>query len=489
MKRIFSRKRRDYRLFAAALAFGFTATLAAYFVNQPSPQNTLQPIAVRQVAAGDTQQSSTVAFAYASETANNPAASNSIFQPLTNAVHNLTAPKQAAAPQADRQRYLQPVAKKPLSMTEVVQVGKGDTLNQIFEAFNVPKELSMDAIESLKGIFSPRDFRVGQQITLLFKPNTVGGRDFRGYRFAADPLSDVIVMDDSGNGSFDATVVKKELVNVIVAKKAVITGSLMGAAARAGVPHNVVAEMIRVYSHSVDFQRDIHEGDHFEVMYYARADKNGKVHATGDMTYARLVLDDKEYPIYRYQSADGSVDYYKADGTSNRRGLIRTPIDGARITSGFGFRRHPILGYSKMHKGIDFGAAKGTPIFAAGDGVIAKAGWVNGYGNYVKINHNAKLATAYGHMSRFAGGMRPGVRVKQGQVIGYVGATGRATGPHLHYEIMMGGVQVNPVGVKVPTSHQLAGRDMQKFKLSISARKAEFRQAMINARTTQTASR
>lgn len=462
MKRIFSRKRRDYKLFAAALAFGFTVTLSALLLQNHSNNASSNDNAVIQQTAARSQQTDTVAFAYATEAANN---------------------NTPAAATAQRPRYVGASAQTaPLSMTEVVSIDKGDTLDQVFETFGVPKALSVEAVNSLKGIFSPRQFKIGQQVTLLFKPSTDGGREFRGYRFAADPLRDVIVLDDAGKGLFDATIVTKDLKNVVSAKQGRITGSLVGATKRAGVPYSIVSEMIRVYSYSIDFQRDIHEGDSFEVMYESKVDNNGQVHAAGDMLYARMILAGKEYPIYRYKTSDGSVDYYKADGTSNKRGLIRTPIEGARISSGFGMRRHPVLGYSKLHKGIDFAAPKGTPIFAAGDGVIKKAGWVNGYGNFIQISHNAALATGYGHMCRFAGGMRPGVRVKQGQIIGYVGMTGRATGPHLHYEIMIKGAQVNPAGVNVPTSSQLAGRELSRFKADISNRQASFRQVLTASR-------
>jgi murein DD-endopeptidase MepM/ murein hydrolase activator NlpD len=206
------------------------------------------------------------------------------------------------------------------------------------------------------------------------------------------------------------------------------------------------------------------------------------------MTYAKLTLSGKEFPIYRYKDSSGHTDYYKPDGTSNRRGLIKTPINGARMSSGFGMRRHPVLGYSKMHKGVDFAAPTGTPIYAAGDGVILKAGWFSSYGKYVRISHVGALGTAYGHMSRIANGIRPGVRVKQGQVIGYVGTTGRSTGPHLHYEVLMNGGQMNPNSVKVPTAAQLASKDLQKFKSQLGARQAEFKQALAKT-ADQTASR
>jgi murein DD-endopeptidase MepM/ murein hydrolase activator NlpD len=466
MKRIFSRKRRDYKLFAAATAFGFTVTLTALLLHSHNSDKNADSNPVQQLAARN-EQSNTLAFAYASQAANN------------NAVHQRYIGDNNAAASA---------TKPAMSMTEVVAIGKGDTLDQVFESFGVPKQLSVQAINGLKDIFSPRQFKIGQQITMLFKPNSQGGRDFRGYRFSADPLRDVIVLDDAGKGLFGATIVNKDLKNVVTAKQGRITGSLVGAANRAGVPYSIVSEMIKVYSYNIDFQRDIHEGDSFEVMYQSKADKDGKTYGAGDMLYARLILGGQEYPIYRYVSKDGDVDFYKPDGTNNKRGLMKTPTDATRISSGFGMRFHPVLGYNKMHKGIDFAAPLGTPIYAAGDGTVKSVGQVNGYGNFIKIIHNSTLATGYGHMCRFAAGVHPGMHVKQGQVIGYVGHTGRATGNHLHYEIMINGVQVNPTSVKVPTSSQLAGAELHRFKVDIKNREAAFQQAMV-ASNSQTAMR
>lgn len=489
MKRIFSRKRKDYVLFAAALAFGFTATSAALLLHTSSNQaapDAAETNIVRETAS-TSKQTNTITFAYAP---------NAERQSLAPAKAELLRPQPVVANRslrpspAPRQHYLtHQSSSAQTSITEVVSISKGDTLDRVFEAFDIPKNISIEAVNSLKGIFSPRQFRIGQQITLLFTPQEDGSRTFRGYRFAADPLRDVIVMDDAGKGIFDATVVEKELKTTITAKKGNIMGSLVGATNRAGIPYSIVSEMIRVYSYSIDFQRDIHEGDHFEVLYESKTDDSGRVLSTGNLLYANLVLSDKEYPVYRHEDAHGHADFYKADGTSNRRGLIRTPVDGARMSSGFGMRRHPVLGYSKMHKGVDFAAPTGTPIYAAGDGTVKQAGWANGYGRFIKLSHNAGIQTAYGHMSRIATGIRPGVRVKQGQVIGYVGATGRATGPHLHYEVIMNGAQVNPVGVKVPTNNQLAGADLKKFKATvISSRNTVFKQALA-AQRVKTASR
>ena len=199
-------------------------------------------------------------------------------------------------------------------------------------------------------------------------------------------------------------------------------------------------------------------------MFFERLhDDLGRPVKEGNLLYANLTLSGTALRLYRYEDADGIIDYYNEHGHSVRKALLRTPVDGARLSSGFGMRRHPILGYSRMHQGIDFAAPSGTPIKAAGDGVIEVAGRDGGYGNYVRIRHNSEHKTAYGHLSRFASGIRPGVRVRQGQTIGYVGSTGQSTGPHLHYEVMVNNAQVNPMSLRLPTGKVLAGLDLAVF--------------------------
>ena len=187
------------------------------------------------------------------------------------------------------------------------------------------------------------------------------------------------------------------------------------------------------------------------------------------------MADGREIAIYRFEDRHGRADFYDEKGRSIRKALLRTPMDGVRISSGFGMRRHPVLGYSKMHKGIDFAAPTGTPIYAAGDGVVEKGGRYSSYGNYVRIRHNNNIKTAYAHLSRYGSNIRPGTRVKQGQVIGYVGTTGRSTGPHLHYEIMLNGAHVNPQSVKLPTMVTLDSGDMKKFKEMVRRLEGEFK--------------
>jgi murein DD-endopeptidase MepM/ murein hydrolase activator NlpD len=219
-----------------------------------------------------------------------------------------------------------------------------------------------------------------------------------------------------------------------------------------------------MFSYKVDFQRDLQPGDSFEVYYDYYYTPQGQPAKTGDISYARMRLSGHDVTLYRYQvDPDEPADYFDAKGQSAKGMLMKTPVDGARISSGFGRRFHPILGYTRMHKGVDFAVPTGTPVMAAGAGDVSFMGWANGYGNFVVINHGNGYATAYGHLSRFAAGMHRGSRVRQGQVFAYSGATGLATGPHLHYEIRINNAQVNPLTVKVAEGRLLNGRELRTF--------------------------
>jgi murein DD-endopeptidase MepM/ murein hydrolase activator NlpD len=222
-------------------------------------------------------------------------------------------------------------------------------------------------------------------------------------------------------------------------------------------------EAIKAYSYDVDFQRDIRNGNNFEVVYETYVDDKGQFVREGDMLFASLLVNGEELKIFRFTTPDGDTDYYTEDGHSVKKALLRTPINGARISSGFGMRRHPVLGYSRMHKGVDFAAPRGTPVYAAGDGTIDMIGRRGGYGNYVRIRHNPEYSTAYAHLYKFANGMKRGRHVKQGQVIAYSGSTGVSTGPHLHYEVLIAGRQVNPNKVKMTPGRKLDKRELATF--------------------------
>jgi murein DD-endopeptidase MepM/ murein hydrolase activator NlpD len=235
----------------------------------------------------------------------------------------------------------------------------------------------------------------------------------------------------------------------------------------AGVPEAVVVDLIHIYSYDVDFQREVKSGDAFDILYTHYLDETGAAIKGGDIQYAELTLGREKKPLYRFTTADNDTDYYTPRAVSGKRQLMRTPVDGARLSSKFGLRRHPVLGYTKMHKGVDFAAPKGTPVMASGNGVVKMARWHGGYGNFIELTHTNSYSTGYGHLSRIARGIRPGVRVRQGQVIAYVGSTGRSTGPHLHYEVMLKSKQINPMGVKLPTGRELTGKDLIAFQANL----------------------
>jgi len=226
----------------------------------------------------------------------------------------------------------------------------------------------------------------------------------------------------------------------------------------------MIVELIRLYSFDVDFQRDIQPGDRFEVLFEAYYDERGELAKYGDILYAKLRVRNTDLPLYRFATKDGGADYFNKSGHSVRKALMKTPIDGARLTSGFGRRTHPILGYAKMHQGIDFGAPKGTPVMAAGSGVVEAAGRNGAYGKYLRIRHNSHYKTAYAHLSAFSRGIKRGARVRQGQIVAYVGSTGRSTGSHLHYEILVDGKRINPLRLSLPTGRKLKGVELVRFQ-------------------------
>jgi murein DD-endopeptidase MepM/ murein hydrolase activator NlpD len=271
------------------------------------------------------------------------------------------------------------------------------------------------------------------------------------------------VTRDADDG-FVAETITRQLLRVAMNAEGRIDNNLSTAARDAGLPMRVLVEMIRIFSFDVDFQRELQPGDSFEVLYEALFEDDGSLAKTDGVLYASLTLSGERLDMYNFTPQSGHDDFFDRKGQSVRKTLMRTPIDGARLSSRFGMRKHPVLGYSRQHKGVDFAAPRGTPIYAAGDGVIESAGRNGGYGKYLRIRHNSTYKTAYAHMTRIAKGMRRGKRVRQGQIIGYVGSTGRSTGPHLHYEVLRGGRQVNPLKIKLPSGEKLKAADLASFE-------------------------
>jgi len=250
----------------------------------------------------------------------------------------------------------------------------------------------------------------------------------------------------------------------IVLKEGIIKSSLYRSATQKDISPNIIIEFARLYGFQVDFQRDIRKNDSFQLIYETFVDENGKVFENGNILYANLILRGQYNQLYYFpkKKFDG---HYDENGKSVKKALMKTPINGARLSSSFGMRKHPILGYNKMHKGTDFAAPEGTPIMASGDGVIIKAGWCGGGGNCVKIKHNKTYQTIYAHMKNFSNLAIPGNRVKQGQIIGYVGSTGMSTGPHLHYEVIENGKKINSQLLKLPPGKSLEGNQRKQFEI------------------------
>ena len=273
------------------------------------------------------------------------------------------------------------------------------------------------------------------------------------------------------NEDFNQKTITIKLDKKIVFKENIILQSLYGAAINQDIPANTIIDFARIYGFQVDFQRDIRKKDKFQIMYEIFLDENKKIVETGEILFANLKLSGQDNSLY-YFDLENSEGHYDKNGKSVQKALMKTPINGARLSSSFGMRMHPIDGFNKMHRGTDFAAPKGTPIMASGNGIVEKASWCGGGGNCVKIRHNSTYQTVYAHMSKFARGIKKGVRVKQGQTIGYVGSTGKSTGPHLHYEVIVNGKKVNSQKLKLPSGKILKGEirklfETEKIKLNV----------------------
>jgi len=373
----------------------------------------------------------------------------------------------------------------PFKNERILTLDSGETLAGVLQEEGLSGRQAYYAIKALSDVYDPRKLRAGQTIDIEVAqnknaPEEEGGKIsepliLKEMRLSLDPIEYVEVSYVQGN-EYKAEKIKREIKRKKRAGYATIHTSVYGSAAKYGIPSGITAELIRVYSWDVDFQRDIRQGDTIEVLYETYETKRGDVAKFGEILYANLSVDGKDIPVYRFELKNGDVDYFTEDGWSIKKALMKTPIDGARLSSGYGMRFHPVLGYNKMHKGVDFAAPTGTPIYAAGDGTIEYAARKGGYGNYIRIRHNSTLKTAYAHMHRFAKGMGKGKRVKQGEVIGYVGTTGRSTGPHLHYEVLENNKQVNPNRVDLPVGEKLKSTNLANLKVHIKKMKREYKE-------------
>jgi len=352
----------------------------------------------------------------------------------------------------------------PAPRTERLALEAGETLLGALDRAGVPSREAYAATKSLATVVDPRALKAGQEIKLGLRRGARAVDTFHLQRLELVPSTDRRVVVDRADERFVAQVHTIEHDTTLILAKGTIVGSLDEAARGQGVPAPVLLQAYRVLSHAVDFQRDIRRGDAFALGYESSDDgEHGGTHP-GKLRYASLTLSGQTLDVYRYATDEGYEGFFGSDGRSIETSLMRTPIDGGRLSSLFGRRDHPILGYTRMHKGLDFAAPRGAPVLAAGDGTVVHRSRNGSFGNHIRIRHDRSYATLYAHLSRYAKGLKRGDRVRQGEVIGYVGATGLATGPNLHYEVLANGDSVNPMMLDLPARRVLSGTELARFR-------------------------
>ncbi|AIL65034.1 Glycyl-glycine endopeptidase ALE-1 precursor [Rickettsiales bacterium Ac37b] len=348
-----------------------------------------------------------------------------------------------------------------------VSIQKGDTLASLLRSNNVSVSETTQIIQSLQTVYNLKKLSVGQSLNLYYNYIEQDSIDaeplpvLQSLRIKTDYNKEIEVYRT--NTGFAVQEIVIPLTKHLTRVRGIINNSFIATALSLGIPANALSELTKSYSYDIDFQRDIQKGNELEVIFEKYYDDKGNYSHDGNIIYSSLILHDKKLDLYKYTNSAGITDFYTANGNNIKRDLLKTPLNVIKISSGFGIRRHPILGYTKMHKGVDFAAPIGTPIFAAGNGIIEEIGRKGAYGNYVRIRHSNGYATAYAHASSFAKNLRKGSQVKQGEVIAYVGATGRATGPHLHYEVLYNNQHINPLKLKLVYSTKLDNKDLSKF--------------------------
>lgn len=344
----------------------------------------------------------------------------------------------------------------------IISVEPGDTLADILQEKKISKKQALLIIQALSKYVSPKKIRVNEKISLLIKGNADGSGELLRLSVAKDKRSQVEVVKNK-DGYYQSKLIEKELKQESKCVTVPIKGSLYSDALKKKVPYAVVRQLIAAYSYDVDFQRDIKPGDSFTVYFEQSTDpQTGEEHIS-NLLYANLKIKGKNRPVYVFEN-DSGIGFYYADAQSVKKQFMSTPINGARISSGYGPRLHPIHGYTRFHRGLDFAAPKGTPVIAAADGVVVRSSWYGDYGHYIEIQHAGGYSTVYAHLSGYAHHIHPGVRVAQGRTIGYVGTTGSSTGPHLHFELKKGGIQINPKTKALQNATiKLCGSDLKKF--------------------------
>ena len=354
------------------------------------------------------------------------------------------------------------------------KISNGETFDKILNIYSIPSEDILEIKNNLNSNDNLNNLRT--DLNIKFTIDQSNNKKITSFLFPISRTEKIRLTRNLETNIFEKKIIITNLNKKIIFKEGKITQSLYKTAIDLNVQPNVIIEFARIYGFQVDFQRDIRKNDNFQIMYEVFQDDNGKVFETGNIVFANLKLSGTNNSLY-YFDKKGSEGHYDQNGKSVQKALMKTPINGARLSSAFGMRKHPIDGYNKMHRGTDFAAPMGTPIMASGNGLITRSRWCGGGGNCVKIKHNSTYETIYAHMKNFARGIKEGVRVKQGQIIGYVGSTGKSTGPHLHYEVIVNGKKINSQTLKLPSGKVLKDDERKTFevvKIKLDVLKSEL---------------
>ncbi len=351
---------------------------------------------------------------------------------------------------------------EPKFKTVVHVIKEGETFDKILKSHYIKEDEILSVKKKLSKRVNLNKLTTNQKIQFTINQSD---NQLKEFIFQISSSEKIYLTKNEEKNDFNKEIILTKLYKEILYDENIILNSLYNAASKKDVPINTIIEFARIYGFEVDFQRDIRKRDSFQIMYEVYKDDNKKIIETGEILFANLKLSGKDKTLYFFES-NNTKGHFDKNGKSSQKALMKTPINGARLSSPFGMRKHPIDGFNKMHRGTDFAAPTGTPIMASGNGVVKKAGWCGGGGNCVVIKHNSTYQTVYAHMSKFANGIRNGVRVKQGQTIGYVGSTGKSTGPHLHYEVIVNGKKINSQTLKLPSGKILKGQERKIFETS-----------------------
>jgi murein DD-endopeptidase MepM/ murein hydrolase activator NlpD len=343
------------------------------------------------------------------------------------------------------------------------KISSGETFDKILNNYAIPSKEILEIKKNLNSNYNLNNLKTN--LDIKFTIDQSNNKKITSFLFPVSRTEKIQLTRNLDTDLFEKKTIITNLNKKIIFKEGKIKQSLYKTAVDLNVQPNIIIEFARIYGFQVDFQRDIRKNDNFQIMYEIFENDNGKVFETGNIIFADLKLSGTNNSLY-YFDKKGSEGHYDENGKSVEKALMKTPINGARLSSAFGMRKHPIDGFNKMHRGTDFAAPMGTPIMASGSGVVTRARWCGGGGNCVKIKHNSTYETIYAHMKNFAGGIKEGIRVKQGQIIGYVGSTGKSTGPHLHYEVIENGKKINSQKLKLPSGKILKNKERKLFEIA-----------------------